>query len=66
MSASTPNVRLRARVEALIRVLALPLDVLLAVGDRASRVLAREDADSTLARMEFDGESAPRGLRVRG
>jgi hypothetical protein len=41
------------------------LDLMLAVGDRVSRVLEPDDPDYALARMEYEGESAPRGLRTR-
>ncbi len=51
------------RVERIIRVLAPVLDVVLAVGDRVSRVLEPDDPHYVLARMASDGESAPRGLR---
>jgi hypothetical protein len=63
MSPSTPNARMQRQVETLIRVLAPPLDLLLAVGERVARVLAPEDPDYIPARMPLDGESAPRGLR---
>jgi hypothetical protein len=53
-----------ARVERLIRVLTPALDLLIAVGDRVSRVLEPDDPSYVLARMAPDGESAPRGLRV--
>ena len=39
------------------------LDLVLAVGDRLSRVLEPDDPDYVPARMTGDGESAPRGLR---
>jgi hypothetical protein len=64
MAASTPNVRLQRRVELVIRVFAPALDLLLLVGDRVSRVLDRDDPDHVPARMRFEGESAPRGLRT--
>jgi hypothetical protein len=42
----TPDqVRTRSRVEGLIRLMAPALDLLLAVGDRVSRVVEREDAE---------------------
>jgi hypothetical protein len=62
MAGSTPNVRLRARIELLIRIAAPALDLLLAVGDRVSRVLERDDPEYVPARMHHDGDSAPRGL----
>ncbi len=49
----------------MIRVLAPPLDLLLAVGDRVARVLAPADRDQALARMPREGDAAPRGLRGR-
>ena len=48
----------------MIRVLAPALDVLLMVGDRVSRVIDRDDPDYVPARMPYEGESAPRGLRT--
>jgi hypothetical protein len=63
MSASTPNLRLRGRIETAIRLLAPPLDLLLAVGERVARVLSPADPDYAPARMPSGGESAPRGLR---
>ena len=49
----------------MIRVLAPPLDLLLAVGDRVARVVAPADPDHVLARMPREGDAAPRGLRGR-
>lgn len=66
MPASTHNVALRGRVETAIRILSPLLDLLLAVGDRVSRVLEPDDPDYVPARMAPEGESAPRGLRPRG
>jgi hypothetical protein len=60
---STPNLKLRGRIETMIRLLAPALDLMLAVGDRVSRVLERDDPDYVPARMSYEGESAPRGLR---
>jgi hypothetical protein len=65
MSPSTPNLRLRRRFELAIRLLAPPLDLLLAVGERVSRALSSDDPDYVPARMPSGGESAPRGLRNR-
>jgi len=65
MSAGTANPRLQGRIELMIRVLAPALDLLLAVGDRVSRVLAREHPDDAPARMTYQGEVAPRGLAPR-
>jgi hypothetical protein len=65
MVASMPNPKLRDRIEFMIRALAPALDLLLAVGDRVSRVLEPDDPNYATARMAHDGESAPRGLRGR-
>lgn len=46
----------------MIRVISPPLDLLLAVGDRVARVLAPSDSGYVPARLEHEGESAPRGL----
>jgi len=46
-----------------IGALAPLLDLLLAAGDRASRLLERDDRDYVPPRMAREGESAPRGLR---
>jgi hypothetical protein len=62
MAAVPPNPRLRARIELMIRVAAPALDLLLAVGDRVSRVLERDDPSYVPPRMPHAGESAPRGL----
>jgi len=50
------------RVERVIAVLAPALDLLLAVGERVSRVLEGDDPDYAPPRMRRVGESAPRGL----
>jgi len=52
----------------MIRVMQPFLDLILAVGERVSRIVEPEDADYAPARMFGDGESAPRGLssRARG
>jgi hypothetical protein len=65
MPASTPNVRPSRPVEIVIRLLAPPLDLLLAVGERISRAITPADPDYVPPRMAHDGESAPRGLRDR-
>jgi hypothetical protein len=65
VTGTAPNPKLRARIETLIGVMAPALDLALAVGDRLSRLLTREDPAYVTARMERDGESAPRGLRGR-
>jgi hypothetical protein len=66
MAQTTPNVRLQGRIELLIRVVSPALDLLLAVGDRASRLLESDDPEYAPARMQYEGESAPRGLPRRG
>jgi hypothetical protein len=63
--ASTPNVKLRRRIETVIRILAPGLDLMLAIGDRLSRGLEPDDPEYVPARMAHEGESAPRGLRPR-
>jgi len=60
-SSRTDPVLLR-RVERVIALLAPALDLLLAVGDRVSRVLEPDDPYYAPARMQRAGESAPRGL----
>lgn len=47
----------------MIRALAPALDLMLAVGDRISRALERDDPEYVAARIHYDGGSAPRGLR---
>jgi hypothetical protein len=65
MTGSTPNAALRGRIETVIRVISPLLDLVLLVGDRVSRVLERDEPGYAPARMQYDGESAPRGLRPR-
>lgn len=62
---STPNIKLKRRIEVVIRVIAPVLDLMIMVGDRVSRVLEPDDPDYVPARMAREGASAPRGLRVR-
>jgi hypothetical protein len=52
-------------VEIVIRLLAPPLDLVLAVGERVARVLTPPDPDYVAPRMARDGDNAPRGLRDR-
>lgn len=66
MPASTDNAALRGRIETMIRIVSPLLDLVLAVGDRVSRVLERDNPDYVLARMPSEDEWAPRGLRPRG
>jgi hypothetical protein len=65
MAGSSPNAALRGRIEAGIRLAAPFLDLLLAVGERVSRLISPDDPDYVPARMRSEGESAPRGLRPR-
>lgn len=65
MPGPTPNAALRGRIETAIRVVAPLLDLALFVGDRFSRLTARDDPTYVPVRMPSDGESAPRGLRAR-
>lgn len=60
-SSKTDPVLLR-RVERVIALIAPALDLLLAVGDRVSRLLEPDDPDYAPPRMARGGESAPRGL----
>lgn len=62
MAASSPNPRLRSRIELMIRIAAPALDLLLAAGDRVCRVLEREEPGYVPARMPHSGAAAPRGL----
>lgn len=63
MAPSSTDLVLQRRIERLIGVAAPLLDLLLAVGDRVSRVLDADDPDYVPARMARHGQSAPRGLR---
>jgi hypothetical protein len=63
VAGSTPNLKWQGRFETALRIVAPALDLMLAVGDRVSRVLDRDDPDHVPARMASEGESAPRGLR---
>jgi hypothetical protein len=65
VAGSAPNPVLRGRIETVIRVLSPLLDLIIAVGDRVSRVLEPDDPDYVPPRMPSEGESAPRGLRPR-
>jgi hypothetical protein len=65
VTGTAPDPKLRARIETVIGLMAPALDLALAVGDRISRLLTREDPDYVPARMDHEGESAPRGLRGR-
>ncbi|MGI8596815.1 MAG: hypothetical protein ACR2LY_05960 [Thermoleophilaceae bacterium] len=57
--------RRRARVERVIRIMSPGLDLMLAVGDRVSRIVEREDPEYYPARVE-GMELAPPPPRERG
>jgi hypothetical protein len=65
MPGLTPNASPSRPVGIVIRLLAPPLDLLLAVGERVARVLTPADPDYVPPRMARDGDHAPRGLRHR-
>lgn len=65
MPASTPNAAMVRRIEMGIRLAAPVLDLVLAVGDRVSRMISRDDPAYVPARMQSEGETAPRGLPPR-
>jgi hypothetical protein len=64
MSAA-PNDALRDRIELGIGLVAPFLDLLIAVGDRVSRIFASGEPDPLPARIRLDGERAARGLPAR-
>ncbi|HET9719601.1 MAG TPA: hypothetical protein VFP55_05955 [Solirubrobacteraceae bacterium] len=66
MPRSQVNPALRARIELAIRLMAPMLDVVLTVGDRASRLLAPGERDPLPPRLASHGEHAPRGLPPLG
>jgi hypothetical protein len=59
------NPKLVGRIELALRFVGPLLDLALAVGDRVSRVLDRDDPDYVPARMAGDWESAPRTIPER-
>jgi hypothetical protein len=64
MGALTPGqLRTRRRVESVIRLMAPALDVVLAVGDRVSRIVERDDPEYYPPRV---GRSAEDALRAAG
>ena len=65
MARSEFNPRLRARIETGIAIAAPVLDLVIAVGDRVSRVVSSRDPDHIPARVNRDGEHARRGVRPR-
>lgn len=66
MARSQPNPALRARIELAIRLMSPMLDVVLAAGDRASRLLSAAERDPLPQRLASHGEHAPRGLPPLG
>ena len=65
MPHTEPDPVLRSRIETAIGLLAPLLDLALAVGDRASRILGSADPERAPARISRHGEYAPRGLPPR-
>jgi hypothetical protein len=64
MAALTPSqLRTRRRVESVIKLMAPALDVVLAVGDRVSRIVERDDPEYYPPRV---GRSAEDALRAAG
>lgn len=60
MAALTPDqLQTRRRVESLIRLMAPALDLVLAVGDRVSRIVDREDAEYYPPRVTRGDEPPP-------
>jgi hypothetical protein len=60
MSPITPEqLRTRRRVESVIRLMAPALDLLLAVGDRVSRIVERDDPEYYPPRVARAPESEP-------
>ena len=61
MAPLTPDqLRMRRRVESAIRLVAPALDLLLAVGERASRLVSREDVEYYPPRVTRDEPPPPR------
>jgi hypothetical protein len=56
---SPEQLRTRRRIEALIRLMTPALDAVLAVGDRVSRIVAREDVEYYPPRVHRDDPSTP-------
>jgi hypothetical protein len=53
------QVRTRRRVEGVIRLMAPALDLVLAVGDRVSRIVEREDVEYYPPRVTRGSETTP-------
>ena len=63
MAPLTPDqLRTRGRVEGLIRLMAPALDLVLAAGDRISRVVERDDVDYYPPRVTRGENTAPPGV----
>ncbi len=61
MAPMTPDqLRTRQRVEGLIRLMAPALDMVLAVGDRVSRIVEREDAEYYPPRVTREAAPPPK------
>ncbi|MEA2333089.1 MAG: hypothetical protein QOH58_3227 [Thermoleophilaceae bacterium] len=61
MAQLTPSqLRTRGRVETVIRVMAPALDLVLAAGDRISRIVERDDPEYYPPRVTRQAENAPR------
>ena len=65
MVADKPNLVLRRRVERGIKLVSPLLDLLLAVGDRTSRLFGSEEPDHVPARARAGVDHAPRGVAPR-
>lgn len=65
MAQTQPNPVLRRRIELAIAIAAPVLDLMLAVGDRVSRVLSPGESEPVTVRLPHAGEHAPRGLPSR-
>jgi hypothetical protein len=57
---SPDQLRTRRRIETLIRLMSPALDVVLAVGDRVSRIVEPEDVEYYPPRVTRRAEDAPR------
>lgn len=65
MPSAKPNPVLRRRIELGIAAASPLLNLLLAVGERTSRLLGSEEPDHVPARARSTGEAARRGLGPR-
>jgi hypothetical protein len=66
MARLTPaQLRTRNRIEAVIRLVSPALDLLLAAGERVSRVVGSEDGEPAAARVAPAGGHAPRAVPRR-